>query len=171
MLPIPTTKIVWYMLLTNILNNFKEKMGFDANQMIDYKAMIGDNSDNLPGVKGIGPKTALTLLQQYGSLENIIENIDSLKGKTKEAFESDAEVAKKTKFLATIYTEVPFEFGLDDILINKPNYHELRKFFEKVEFKSFLRKIEIEPTNIEKTNKAIILSLDNKSLKSPTLTN
>ena len=131
--------------------NFFEKLGFNPCQHVDYKAMIGDNSDNLPGVKGIGPKTALTLLQQYGSLENIIENIDSLKGKTKEAFESDAEVAKKTKFLATIYTEVPFEFGLDDILINKPNYHELRKFFEKVEFKSFLRKIEIEPTNIEKT--------------------
>ena len=131
--------------------NFHEKLGFNPNQHVDYKAMIGDNSDNLPGVKGIGPKTALTLLQQYGSLENIIENIDSLKGKTKEAFESDAEVAKKTKFLATIYTEVPFEFGLDDILINKPDYHELRKFFEKVEFKSFLRKLEIEPSNIEKT--------------------
>lgn len=131
------------------INNFYEKLGFKPYQHVDYKAMIGDTSDNLPGVKGIGPKTALSLLNEYDNLENIIENIPLLKGKVKEAFENDKEQALKTKFLATIYTKVPFEFGIDDLEISKPNYHELRKFFEKVEFKSFLRKIEIEPSDVQ----------------------
>ena len=133
--------------------NFEEKLGFKPFQHVDYKAMIGDTSDNLPGVKGIGPKTALTLLKEYHTLENIIENINSLKGKTAESFKTDKDQAIKTKFLATIYTQVPFEFGIDDIEVVKPDYHELRKFFEKVEFKSFLRKLEIEPTIDNQTPK------------------
>lgn len=128
------------------VDNFYEKLGFHPHQHVDYKAMIGDTSDNLPGVKGIGPKTALSLLTEYHSLENIIENIPALKGKTASAFEENKDVALKTKFLATIYTSVPFEFGIEDTLVSKPNYHELRKFFEKVEFKSFVKKLDIEPT-------------------------
>lgn len=128
------------------VDNFYEKLGFTPSQHVDYKAMIGDSSDNLPGVKGIGPKTALSLLQEYQSLENIIENIPSLKGKTAVAFLENKEVALKTKFLATIYTSVPFDFGVEDTIVLKPNYHELRKFFEKVEFKSFVKKLDIEPT-------------------------
>ncbi len=131
------------------VDNFYEKLGFNPNQHVDYKAMIGDSSDNLPGVKGIGPKTALTLLQEYQSLENIIANIPSLKGKVAVAFEENKDVAIKTKFLATIYTEVPFDFGVEDTLVSKPNYHELRKFFEKVEFKSFVKKLDIEPTTTD----------------------
>ena len=131
------------------VDNFYEKLGFNPNQHVDYKAMIGDTSDNLPGVKGIGPKTALTLLQEYQSLENIIANIPSLKGKVAVAFEENKDVAIKTKFLATIYTEVPFDFKVEDTLISKPNYHELRKFFEKVEFKSFVKKLDIEPTTLD----------------------
>ncbi|MBQ8293538.1 MAG: DNA polymerase I [Bacilli bacterium] len=132
------------------VTNFEEKLGFKPNQHVDYKAMIGDSSDNLPGVKGVGPKTALNLLKEYGSLEKIIENIPALKGKVAEAFENDKEQAIKTKFLATIYTEVPFDFSFEDTALNKPNYQSLRKFFEKVEFKSFLRKLEIEPTQENK---------------------
>ena len=128
------------------IDNFEEKLGFTPSQHVDYKAMIGDASDNLPGVKGIGPKTALSLLKEYHSLENIINNIPLLKGKTATSFEENKDLAIKTKFLATIYTEVPFDFGIEDIVVNKPNYHELRKFFEKVEFKSFVRKLDIEPT-------------------------
>lgn len=128
------------------IDNFEEKLGFTPSQHVDYKAMIGDASDNLPGVKGIGPKTALSLLKEYHSLENIINNIPLLKGKTATSFEENKDLAIKTKFLATIYTEVPFDFGIEDIVVNKPNYHELRKFFEKVEFKSFVRKLDIEPS-------------------------
>lgn len=128
------------------IDNFEEKLGFTPSQHVDYKAMIGDASDNLPGVKGIGPKTALGLLKEYHSLENIINNIPLLKGKIATSFEENKDLAIKTKFLATIYTEVPFDFGIEDTVVNKPNYHELRKFFEKVEFKSFVRKLDIEPT-------------------------
>ena len=138
------------------VDNFYEKLGFNPNQHVDYKAMIGDTSDNLPGVKGIGPKTALSLLQEYDNLENIIANIPSLKGKVAVAFEENKDVALKTKFLATIYTSVPFDFSVEDTLVSKPNYHELRKFFEKVEFKSFVKKLDIEPTTEEINNKELV---------------
>ncbi len=128
------------------IDNFEEKLGFKPNQHVDYKAMLGDTSDNLPGVKGIGPKSAVALLKEYGNLENIYNNLDKLKEKPQRAFMECKEDAVRTKFLATIYTDIPFEFGLEDIVINKPDYASLRKFFEKVEFKSFLRKLEIEPT-------------------------
>ena len=138
------------------VDNFYGKLGFNPNQHVDYKAMIGDTSDNLPGVKGIGPKTALSLLQEYDNLENIIANIPSLKGKVAVAFEENKDVALKTKFLATIYTSVPFDFSVEDTLVSKPNYHELRKFFEKVEFKSFVKKLDIEPTTEEINNKELV---------------
>ena len=70
--------------------------------MIDLKALMGDSSDNIPGVKGIGEKTALKLLQEYKSLENIYDNIDEIKGKTKEKLEADKEMAFISKKIATI---------------------------------------------------------------------
>lgn len=126
--------------------NFKDKMGFEPVQMIDYKAMIGDNSDNLEGVKGIGPKTAVSLLEKYYSLDGVYENIDALTPKAKQAFIDSKEVAYQTKFLATIYQDIEFDFTLDDILINQVNYGLLRSFFEKVEFTSFIKKMKIENT-------------------------
>ena len=121
--------------------NFKEKMGFEPVQMIDYKAMIGDNSDNLEGVKGIGPKTAVSLLEKYYSLDGVYENIDLLTPKAKQAFIDSKEIAYQTKFLATIYQDIEFDFALDDILINEVNYGLFRSFFEKVEFTSFIKKL------------------------------
>ena len=84
-------------------DNFFEKMGFESSQMVDYKSMIGDNSDNLEGVKGIGPKTAVNLLTKYHDIETIYENLDSLTPKNKEAFINNKEICYQTKFLATIY--------------------------------------------------------------------
>ncbi len=126
--------------------NFEVKLGFTPSQHIDYKAMLGDTSDNLPGVKGIGPKSAVSLLKEYGSLENIYNNLSSLKEKSRQAFEECKDDALRTKFLATIYTNIDFDFVINDLEIKKTDYPTLRKFFEKVEFKSFLRKIEIEPS-------------------------
>ena len=134
------------------LQNFKEKMGFAPNQMIDYKAMIGDNSDNLEGVKGIGPKTAVSLLEKYHTLDGIYENIDKLTPKQQEVFKTCQETAYQTKFLATIYQDIEFDFTLDDILIKDVNYPELRSFYEKLEFTSFIKKMKVENTSkIEKT--------------------
>ena len=125
-------------------SNFKEKMGFEPIQMIDYKAMIGDSSDNLEGVKGIGPKTAVSLLDKYQTLDGIYENIDTLTPKAKLAFNESKEIAYQTKFLATIYQDIEFDFTLDDILIKDANYSLLRSFFEKVEFTSFIKKLKID---------------------------
>ena len=128
--------------------NFKEKMGFDANQMIDYKAMIGDNSDNLEGVKGIGPKTAVSLLTKYHDIDGIYQNLDNLTPKVKEAFISGEEVCRQTKFLATIYQDINFDFSLDDCLVKEVNNELLRSFYERVEFTSFIKKMTFE-TNVE----------------------
>ena len=124
--------------------NFKEKMGFFANQMVDYKAMIGDNSDNLEGVKGIGPKTAVTLINKYNTIEEIYNNLDNLTPKVKEAFENAKESCFQTKFLATIYQDIDFGFDVKDCLVKEVNNDLLRSFFEKVEFTSFIKKMNFE---------------------------
>ena len=83
-------------------STFKEDYGIDPIKIIDLKALAGDASDNIPGVRGVGEKTALKLLQEYGSLEGIYDNIDSIKGKTKEKLETDRDNAFMSKEIATI---------------------------------------------------------------------
>lgn len=121
--------------------NFLDKMGINSNQMTDYKGLIGDSSDNLPGVSGIGPKTACKLLSEYQTLENIIENADNLKGKVKEAIINDADLAKRSKHLATLYLDVDLGVSIDETKFEEPNKIELRKFYEKVDFSSFIKKL------------------------------
>ncbi|MBP3503880.1 MAG: DNA polymerase I [Bacilli bacterium] len=125
--------------------NFKSLMGIESSQMVDYKGLIGDNSDNLPGVPGVGPKTAAKLLEQYGSLEGIINNLDNLSGKLKENISTYKEQALRSKTLATLYLDVDLGYSVEDTLYVEPSKLELRKFYEKVEFKSFIKKLgEIE---------------------------
>ena len=125
--------------------NFKSLMGIESYQMVDYKGLIGDNSDNLPGVPGVGPKTAAKLLEQYGSLEGIINNLDNLSGKLKENISTYKEQALRSKTLATLYLDVDLGYSVEDTLYVEPSKLELRKFYEKVEFKSFIKKLgEIE---------------------------
>ena len=130
------------------LVNFKEKMGFDAFQMVDYKAMIGDNSDNLEGVRGIGPKTAVSLLNKYYDIEGIYSHLDELTPKVREAFISGEETCRQTKFLATIYKDINFDFNLEDCLVKNTNNELLRSFYERVEFTSFIKKMTFE-TKVE----------------------
>ena len=129
--------------------NFKSLMGIESYQMTDYKGLIGDSSDNLPGVSGIGPKTAAKLLEEYGTLEKIIENIPSLKGKTQSSLINDQEQALRCKKLATLYLDVKLPYSVNDTLYVEPNKQVLREFYEKVEFKSFIKKLGEE--NIEKS--------------------
>lgn len=126
------------------VDNFKEKMGFEPVQMIDYKAIIGDNSDNLAGVRGVGPKTAVSLLAKYHTLEGIYEHLDELTPKVKEAFTEADEVSHQTKFLATIYRDINFDFGVEDCLVSPCDYTSLRQFYEHVEFTSFIKKMHVE---------------------------
>ena len=101
-----------YIMMTE--EEFRKIYGVDPIKMIDLKALMGDASDNIPGVKGIGEKTAINLISKYGSLEELYNNIDSVGGKTKEKLINDKDAAFMSYDIATIYREVPLGFGLED---------------------------------------------------------
>ncbi len=113
-----------------------EKMGITPTQFIDLKALMGDKSDNIHGVTKIGEKTGLKLLTEFGSLDGIYENIDSMKAsKMKENLIADKEKAFLSRTLATIDTQAPIEIGLDDIVYQGPKLEELGQFYDDMGFK------------------------------------
>ena len=123
---------------------FVDDYGIEPIKMIDLKALMGDQSDNIPGVKGIGEKTALKLLQEYKSLENLYDNIDNIKGKTKEKLVEDKKMAFISKKIATIYRDVPLNIVLEDLKYEKNITPELLDLFKELEFFSFLKNMEIK---------------------------
>ena len=124
--------------------SFVADYGIEPIRMIDLKALMGDSSDNIPGVKGIGEKTALKLLQEYGSLENLYLNIDKITGKTKEKLVNDKEMAFISKKIATIYRDVPLHIVLEDLKYEGINNEELIDLFKELEFFSFLKNMEVK---------------------------
>lgn len=127
--------------------NFKEEYGIDPINVIDLKALMGDSSDNIPGVKGIGEKTALKLLQEYKSLDGIYSNIDNIKGAVKEKLITYKTDAYMSYDLATIVKNVPVEINLSDIKYLGPQHKELNNLYEELEFYSFLKKDTIPQSN------------------------
>ncbi len=122
----------------------KEKYNLTPEQIIDMKGLMGDKSDNIPGIAGVGEKTAIKLLTEYGSVENILDNIDNISGKKlKERLTEGKEDALISKKLATIHTEVPLENKLEELIFEE-NRKKKIKLFEKLEFTSFLKKLRIE---------------------------
>ena len=134
---------------------FVEDWGFEPIRMIDYKALAGDPSDNIPGVKGIGDKTAINLLKQYDTIEDIYEHIDEIKGKMKEKLEADKENAFISKEIATIYRDVPLEVNLEDVKYNGADFVALNKLYENLEFYSFIKKNVEASTPVENEIKFI----------------
>ena len=130
-------------------NNFEQKYGLTPIQITDLKGLMGDTSDNIPGVAGVGEKTATKLIQQYGSVEAVYENIDSIKGKLKEKLEKDKENAFMSKDLATIYREISFPFDFDTLLFSS-YLEEVNEFYQKYEMYSFV--------NVKKEEKEISYS-------------
>ncbi len=129
---------------------FMADYGIEPIKIIDLKALAGDSSDNIPGVKGIGEKTALDLLKKYGSLEEIYENIDNIKGKTKEKLENDRDNAFMSKEIATIYRDVPLNIkDLEDIKYEPKEGEDLVSLYEELEFYSFLKSIKNKESQIE----------------------
>ncbi|WP_293149349.1 MULTISPECIES: DNA polymerase I [unclassified Microcoleus] len=119
----------------------KEKLGIIPAQVIDYKALCGDKSDNIPGVKGIGDKTALQLLEAYHSLDGIYAAIDEIKGATKKKLEEGKEAAYHSQKMATIIQDVPLEVELENCQLKGFDEAALIQMLEKLEFKTFLTKV------------------------------
>lgn len=118
-----------------------EKYGLSPEQIIDMKGLTGDKSDNIPGIAGIGEKTAIKLLAEYKTVENVLDNIDNISGKKlKERLAEGKEDALLSKELATIFTEVPVENKLEDLTFSE-NRSKKKELFEKLEFVSFLKKL------------------------------
>ncbi len=119
-----------------------EKYGIDSpTQVIDLLGLMGDTSDNIPGCPGVGEKTAVKLINQFGSIENLLEHTDELKGALKTKVESNKEKITFSKFLATIKTDVPIELDLEILQRKNINEEELKEIFEEIEFRTLLKRI------------------------------
>lgn len=116
----------------------KETMGIVPSQIIDLKSLMGDTADNIPGVKGIGEKTALKLLEKYQTVDNVYTHIDEIKGKLKEKLETDRDKAFLSKYLATIKTDEKIPVNIEDLKLVEPNA-ELHEFFVKYEMSKFAK--------------------------------
>lgn len=145
------------------VDSFREEYGFDPIKIIDLKALMGDSSDNIPGVKGIGEKTAKSLIQEYGSLDGVYENIDSIKGKMKEKLEADKENAYFSYELATIYRDVPIEVELSELTYDGPNFASLKGLFQELEFHSFLKIMDFSSVVREKAEYKVVESIEDIS--------
>ena len=127
-----------------------EKYGIPTPaQVIDLLALMGDSADNFPGCPGVGEKTAAKLINQFGSIDNMLQHTDEIKGKLREKVENAVEDIKMSKFLATIRTDVPMQLDLDELKVEQPDETKLRAIFEELEFKTlidkFLNKGESKP--------------------------
>ena len=131
-------------------DEFMKTYQVDPARMVDLKALMGDASDHIPGVKGIGEKTAINLLAKYGTLDNLYANIDSVTGKTKEKLLADKDNAYMSYDLATIYKEVPLDFTLEDCKYGITDKSQLANILEELEFHSLLRKLDLEGSVEEK---------------------
>lgn len=109
-------------------------------QVIDLLALMGDSSDNFPGCPGVGEKTAAKLINQFGSIDNMLEHTDQIKGKLREKVEAAVDDIKMSKFLATIRTDVPIDMEWNELKIEHPNEDKLREIFTELEFKTLLNK-------------------------------
>ena len=147
---------------------FKDTYGTTPIHMIDLKALMGDASDHIQGVKGIGEKTAINLLTKYQSLDNVYEHLNEIGGKTKEKLEQGKDDAYTSYDLATIYKEVPIPFSLKDCIYKGMNIKEYKDILEELEFKSLLKKTSFESEeqqtlNLEEDKKEEIQIVDYKN--------
>jgi DNA polymerase-1 len=120
----------------------KEKLGVSPAQVVDFKALCGDKSDNIPGVKGIGEVTAVKLLNEYGSLEEIYASLDKIKGATKTKLEAGRQDAEHSRYLAQLIFEAPVGIDLEDAKLEGFDTEVLKPLLEKLQFESFLGKID-----------------------------
>jgi len=169
MLQLVEEKVVVYLTKKGItdlvkmdLAKVKENYGLEPQKLIDVKGLMGDSSDNIPGIPGIGEKTALDLIKTYGSVEEVLAHLEDLKPRIKEKLREHENLAKISKELATILREIPLEISLDELKLKEPDYEEAVKLFNRLEFKSFLKEIEPKVVKeVEESKKTIELKAVN----------
>lgn len=122
-------------------NKFIEEYGITPKQFIDLKGLMGDKSDNIPGVPGIGEKTGIKLLKEFGSIENIYESIDKIKGKLRDNLIENKTSAFLSKKLAEIIRTVPLQLSLEDLTLKEPDWEKLKELYTRFEFNSLLSKL------------------------------
>ena len=133
----------------------KEEYGFDHEQFIDYKALRGDTSDNIPGIPGVGEKTAVKLIQQFGSLEELIRRLDEVENaKLRDKIEDGSASALMSKKLATIIKNVPVDYTIDDLKIKEQDTDKLIKIYSDLEFRVYLEKLRKEMNSRPDAEKA-----------------
>ena len=145
---------------------FMNTYGLEPIKMIDLKSLMGDQSDNIPGVKGIGEKTAIKLLQTYSSLDGVYQNIENIKGTTKQKLITDKDNAYMSYDIATIYREVPIDTNLDNIKYQNELTDELINIYNDLDFHSLLRKTTNKTTSDDKIKYNIIKDLNNIDINS-----
>ena len=128
-----------------------------VDQVIDYLGMMGDASDNIPGIPGVGKKTAQKFIKEYGSMEGLFENTADLKGKMKEKVESAKEIGLLCKKLATIITDVPIELDEKSLIISTRNEEKIRELFDELEFKTLLQRVLASNSSTSFPKKEIII--------------
>jgi len=129
----------------------REKYQLTPQQITDLKGLMGDASDNIPGVPGVGEKTALKLLHEYGTVEEVIARVEELKGKMKERIAENADSARMSKEIATIYRNVPVDVSWDEIEFRGFNPEKTQEMFQKLEFKSLLERLDFSGAEQEQT--------------------
>lgn len=131
----------------------KEEYGFDHLQFIDYKGLRGDPSDNIPGIPGVGEKTAIKLIKEFGSVEGVIENVEKIDSvKLREKIIEHAQVAIMSKRLATIFTDIPLDFSIEDCRIKEPDTGKLIELYNTLEFRTHLKNLMQQEKKDSSTN-------------------
>jgi len=126
----------------NTPSSIKEKYNLIPDQIRDLKGLMGDTSDNIPGIKGVGEKTALKLLQTYSTVENLAEHLDELKGKMGEKIRDGIQAGLDSKKIATILRDVPIDFSIDELIRKEDNYEQLSAFYRMYDMYSLLKKLD-----------------------------
>ena len=122
----------------------------NTNQVIDLLALMGDSSDNFPGCPGVGEKTAVKLIEEFGSIDNLLEHTEQIKGKLREKVETHVDNIRMSQFLATIRTDVPIDLDMNALLLQDPDDEKLRALFTELEFKTLADKILKKPQQVVK---------------------
>lgn len=122
----------------------QEKYGLEPDQIRDFLGLMGDSADNIPGIKGVGEKTALKLLHEYGTIENLKEHAHEIKGKMGEKIRENIDLGLQSKKIATILRDIPMELDLDDARYTGYDFEKLKAFYQKYDMNSLLKKISVE---------------------------